>query len=587
MCAHNGDERMNRPNFSIITVSLNQGALLRGAIESVLAQEHCGSIEHILVDGGSTDETEEILKEYPHLTVIRSPFISPSQALNVGFSAASGEIVSWLHPNDRYARGAFAEVLAEIDRHPVVMGACGILDDSGAMVSRVENVERSWFDTIKYWVAQALPTQPGLFLKRSLLAELKIEPSEVFDEGLYFAMDFDLWLRVQEAYPFSLTTPEILAYRHQRDLAASATNAAALQTEMSRVFRRHATRRVQPEQNISFVVPVTGSLEEVKPFLRQLAGQTLPSLEVVVIGMSSDHETNLRMAESVWAYGAKSKNVALQFVALSVDGGHGISAAIDAGVRAARSHVVACLSPTRAIPESFASDVARLFSRDEIGLVLPSLDEELTESLFVTKHGTRIFNPAGPFSLASDAQVECVVRKLAWIDSGGFSLHDRFPASGFSIKRLMIMLAHKAWRIVTEPLIEPRAVAARSHDAPFRLYENSVVVDELARELRRNPFSIMRARHGFGLVLPDDLWQCAQLVMQRIPKDSPAIQPHLASETLRSIAERNPVYGPVLFCLAEALDREGKVEDANRVRSQWREVHESEKNSPLFGGVSH
>ena len=97
----------------------------------------------------------------------------------------------------------------------------------------------------------------------------------------------------------------------------------------------------------------------------------------------------------------------------------------------------------------------------------------------------------------------------------------------------------------------------------------------------------MRAKHGFGLVLPDDLWQCAQLVMQRIPKDSPAIQPHLASETLRSIAERNPVYGPVLFCLAEALDREGKVEDANRVRSQWREVHESEKNSPLFGGVSH
>jgi GT2 family glycosyltransferase len=578
---------MNRPMFSIITVSLNQGACLRGAIESVLAQESCGSIEHIIVDGGSTDETDEILREYPHLKVIRSPFISTAQALNVGFSVASGEIVSWLHPNDRYARGAFAEVVTEIERHPVVMGACAILDDQGVMVSRVENIERSWFDTIKYWVAQALPLQPGLFFKRSILAELRIEPSEVFDEGLHFAMDFDLWLRVQEAYPFSLRTPEILAYRHQRDLIASGATASALQTEMSRVFRRHATRRVQPEQNVSFVVPVTKSLEEVLPFLRQLGAQTLPSVEVVIVGASGNHDTNRVLAESVWSYGAKNKNTALQYVALPADSGLSVAAAIDAGVRAARSHVVACLSPSRSIPESFSADVLRLFSRDEIGLVLPSLDEELTEKLFVTKHGTRIFNPAGPFSLGSDSRVECVVRKLAWIDSGGFSMHDRFPDLDFSVKRLMIMLAHKAWRIVAEPLLEPVATTSHKSNSPFRLYENSVVVDELARELRRNPFSIMRARNGFGLVLPDDLWQCAQLVVQRIPKEAPVIKPHLASDALRTIAEQNPVYGPVLFCLAEALEREGKAEDANRVRSRWLEVHEGEKNSPLFGGMSH
>ena len=573
--------------FSIVTVSLNQGARLRGAIESVLAQENCGSIEHIVVDGGSTDETKEILNDYPHLKVIHSPFISISQALNVGFSLASGEIVSWLHPHDRYARGAFAEVRAEIERHPVVMGVCGVVDDKGVVLSRIENVERSWFDTLKYWVAQALPAQPGLFFKRSIFSELRIEPSEVFDEGLHFAMDFDLWLRIQESYPLSLRTPEIVAYRYQRDLVMSGADSSALQSELSRVFRRHASRRVQPEQNVSFVLPVSTSLEDVKPFLSQLASQTLPSVEVVVVGASASHETNRRIADAVWAHGAKHKTIALQYVALPAEGGHSIAAALDAGVRAARSHIVACLSPARAIPESFAADIFKLFSRDEIGLVLPSLDEELTDKLFVTKHGTRMFNPAGPFSLASDARIECVARKLAWIDSGGFSLHDRFPELEFSMKRLMIMLAHKAWRIVSEPLLEQVLVNSRKEDAPFRLYENSVVVDELARELRRNPFSIMRAKHGFGLVLPDDLWQCAQLVMQRIPKDSPAIQPDLATDTLRTIAEQNPVYGPALFCLAEALDREGNVEDAKRVRSQWREVHEGEKNSPLFGGVSH
>ena len=168
---NDNNERMNRPMFSIITVSLNQESHIRGAIESVLAQESCGSIEHIIVDGGSTDGTEAILSEYPHLTVIRSPFVSTSEALNVGFSAASGEIVSWLHPKDRYARSAFAEVMAEIARHPVVMGVCGVMDDQSAVMSRVENVERSWFDTIKYWVAQSLPVQPALFFKRSILSE--------------------------------------------------------------------------------------------------------------------------------------------------------------------------------------------------------------------------------------------------------------------------------------------------------------------------------------------------------------------------------------------------------------------------------
>lgn len=573
--------------FSIITVSLNQAAYLRGAIESVLTQDNCGPIEHIVVDGGSMDETDQIVREYPHLKVIRSPFISTAQALNVGFSVAAGDIVSWLHPQDRYAHGAFAEVATEIERHPVVMGACGILDEHGLMVSRVENVERAWFDTIKYWVAQALPLQPGLFFKRNILAELRIEPSEVFDEGLHFAMDFDLWLRIQEAYPFSLRTPEILAYRHRRELIASGPTASALQTEMSRVFRRHATRRVQPEQNLSFVVPVTNSLEEAVPFLRHLGSQSLTALEVVVVGASGDHDTNRLTAESVWAYGARSKNITFQYVALPVDSGLSIAAALDAGVRAARSHLVACLSLSRTLPESFASDVLKLFSRDEIGLVLPSLDEQLTDKLFVSKHGTRIFNPAGPFSLSPESRVECVVRKLAWIDSGGFSMHDRFPNLEFSVKRLMVMLAHKAWRIVTEPLLEPIAVASRKNNSPFRLYENSVVVDELARELRRNPFSIMRAKNGFGLVLPDDLWQCAQLVVQRIPKEAPVIHPHLASDALKTIAEQNPVYGPVLFYLAEALEREGKVQDANRVRSRWLEVHEGEKNSPLFGGISH
>lgn len=578
---------MSRPVFSIITVTLNDGACLRDAIESVLEQDGCGRIEHIVVDGGSSDETEEILSEYPHLKVIRTQFISHSQALNSGLAEATGEIVSCLYSHDRYAPRSFLRVLEQIERHPIVMGACAICDDDGVVISQVDNIERTWFDTIKYWVSNAVPMQPAVFFKRSIFDELQIEPAEVFDEGLHFSMDFDLWLRIQEAYPFSLRIPEVLAYRPQRDILARVVDGAAAQTEMSRVFRRHASRRVQPEQNVSFVVSVTDSLADVRLLLGQLMEQTLPSLEVVVVDVSGCAESNRAMVEEVRAQIRKNRGVALQYVPLPRDGGRSLAAAFDAGVRAARSHVVACLAPSRKLPKTFAADIFRSFSRDEVGLVLPSLSSELIGKLFVTKYGTRIFNPAGPFTLPSQPQVECVVRKLAWLDSGGFSLHDRFPAYEFSMKRLMVMLAHKAWRIVSAPLLEPGIEStSSSQEEPFRLYENSVVIDEIARELRRNPFSIMRARHGFGLVLTDDLWQCAQNVMERMPHGATVALVDLPSTELRAVAEENPVYGPALYCLAEALVREGSLEDADRVRSQWRVVHEGEKGSPLYGGVS-
>lgn len=576
---------MTRPVFSIITVALDEGTCPRGAIESVRSQEGCGEVEHIIVDGRGDETIDRLRKEFPHVKIVRTHALSISQALNSGFALATGEIVSWLSPHDTYARGAFARVVEEIERHPVVMGACGVCDDRGVVLSQVDNVERTWFDTMKYWVAHAVPMQPSVFFKRSILEELQIELGEVFDESLHFSMDFDLWLRIQEAYPFSLRISDVLAYRPQREVIARAVDTAALQAEMSRVFRRHASRRVQPEQNVSFVVPVSESLSAVQPLLRQLGQQTLPSLEVVIVDASGAPERNRAMLEEVWAQVAKNRGVTFQYVALSAEGGCSRAAAFDAGVRAARSHFVACLAPMRTISDTFAADVLRCFSRDEIGLVLPSLAPSLVEKLFVTKHRTQIFNPAGPFTLPAEPQIECVVRKLAWLDSGGFSLHDRFPEFEFSMKRLMVMLAHKAWRIVSEPLLNPFEDSSVGRDEPFRLYENSVVVDEIAREMRRNPFSIMRARHGFGLVLPDDLWQCAQVVMQRMPEGGTSVLGDLSSGDLRAVAERNPVYGPALYCLAEALVREGKIEDAERVRSQWREVHEGEKRSPLYGGV--
>ncbi len=93
--------------LSVVTVSLNQAAYIEANIRSVLAQAYPG-VEHIVVDGGSTDGTLDILKRYPHLRWISEPDTGQSNALNKGIAMATGEIVGWLNSDDTYEPGAFA-----------------------------------------------------------------------------------------------------------------------------------------------------------------------------------------------------------------------------------------------------------------------------------------------------------------------------------------------------------------------------------------------------------------------------------------------------------------------------------------------
>jgi hypothetical protein len=318
--------------------------------------------------------------------------------------------------------------------------------------------------------------------------------------------------------------------------------------------------------------------------LEQLNAQTLPGVEVVVVDYSGDPKAFKVTREAIEGCANRWKNIAFQCIALSADEHRSKAGAIDAGVRAARSQVVACIDPSSNVPANFANEALRCFSKDEIGLVLPSLGDDLSAQLFTTMHGTKVFNPKGAFVLPANVRLDCLVRKLAWIDCGGFALHDRFPDLEFSIKRLMVMLAHKAWRIVSEPLLPVVSSGDRAPVEPFRLYENCVVVDEIAREMRRNPFSVMRSKFGFGLVLSEDIWQRAQSVIQSMPVGRGGSIHEMSSEQLKKISDQNPVYGPVLYCLAQALIREGKKDEAQRVLDRWKSVHDQERSSPLYGG---
>jgi len=105
------------PRISIVTPCLNRAGFIADAVESVLAQDY-PDVEHIVMDGGSTDGTLDVLAKYPHLKVTSGPDRGLYDALNLGIAQATGEIVGHLNSDDRYPPEAFRTVAQALEREP-------------------------------------------------------------------------------------------------------------------------------------------------------------------------------------------------------------------------------------------------------------------------------------------------------------------------------------------------------------------------------------------------------------------------------------------------------------------------------------
>jgi glycosyltransferase involved in cell wall biosynthesis len=184
------------PRITIVTPCLNAAGTLEECLASVRAQGY-SDVEHIVVDGGSTDGTLELLREFDGLRWISEPDDGRPDAANKGVRMASGDVIGFLNADDRYEPGALqavGEAFAR-DQHAVwATGYCRIIDGDGreirAAVTRYKNFLLRHF-SFPLYLTQNFVSDPATFVRRAALDEVGL-----LDNRYRISHDYDLWLRV-------------------------------------------------------------------------------------------------------------------------------------------------------------------------------------------------------------------------------------------------------------------------------------------------------------------------------------------------------------------------------------------------------
>jgi glycosyltransferase involved in cell wall biosynthesis len=135
---------MEKLKISVITPSLNQGKYIEECILSVLNQGY-DNFDHIIIDGGSTDNTLTVLRKYKHLIWVSEPDEGQSDAINKGFKMASGEIIGWLNADDRYLPGTFHSVAEYMSRWPdvdLIYGDYRWIDAEGRVIKLRKEIQQ-------------------------------------------------------------------------------------------------------------------------------------------------------------------------------------------------------------------------------------------------------------------------------------------------------------------------------------------------------------------------------------------------------------------------------------------------------------
>ncbi len=230
--------QQSSPLISVITPSYNQANFIEETILSVKNQSY-PNIEHIIMDGGSTDGTLDILRRYEGIYNMRwvsEPDNGQADAVNKGYRAAQGEILGWLNSDDTYAvPHAIEQIVTAWQQHPqgrVFYGDCGKIDENSQLwaIKRLQNY------TLKKLLMGASLAQPSFFIHKETLSDIGY-----LDQKFHFALDWSFTLRLFSQYsPFQLIyIPEVVANSREYGDTKSQTGVNRITQERRRFLTEY------------------------------------------------------------------------------------------------------------------------------------------------------------------------------------------------------------------------------------------------------------------------------------------------------------------------------------------------------------
>jgi glycosyltransferase involved in cell wall biosynthesis len=179
------------PTVTIVTPSYNQAAFLESTIRSVLAQDY-PELEYMIVDGGSTDGSAEIIQRYADRLAwwVSERDAGQAEAINKGLRRANGEIVAWLNSDDIYLPGAIQQAVVAFQEHPeagLVFGDAITMDAQGKPLGRLSFGDWGLLDLVSFRII----CQPAVFMRRTVL-----EKSGYLESSYHYMLDHHLWIRM-------------------------------------------------------------------------------------------------------------------------------------------------------------------------------------------------------------------------------------------------------------------------------------------------------------------------------------------------------------------------------------------------------
>jgi glycosyltransferase involved in cell wall biosynthesis len=210
------------PKISIVTPSYNQGTFLEATIKSILSQRY-GNLEFILIDGGSTDNSMEIVEKYRDSITywVSEKDQGQSDAINKGLLRVTGDIIAYINSDDTYLPNTFKTVAKVFQLNPTCKWICGnvlFMDERGSIFAKKKPIYSQLI--LRYGSSSIY--QPSVFLKREILKEVGY-----LNNSFHCVMDQEWFCRIAEKYPPLIVDTDFSCFRWHRDSKSSSSKNSA------------------------------------------------------------------------------------------------------------------------------------------------------------------------------------------------------------------------------------------------------------------------------------------------------------------------------------------------------------------------